>query len=51
MYTFTESIVEQAAPTWLESLDHPILSGPEIAPRNSRKVLPQVKQKQLECQL
>lgn len=29
---FTESIVEQAALAWLESLNYTILSGPEIAP-------------------
>lgn len=29
---FTESIVEQAALAWLESLGYTILSGPEIAP-------------------
>ena len=29
---FTESIVEQAALAWLESLGYAILSGPEIAP-------------------
>ena len=30
--TFTESIVEQAALAWLESLGYLVLSGPEIAP-------------------
>ena len=30
--TFTESVVEQAALAWLESLDYTILSGPDIAP-------------------
>ncbi|MEK7298700.1 MAG: type I restriction endonuclease subunit R [Candidatus Margulisiibacteriota bacterium] len=30
--SFTESIVEQAALAWLESLGYTILSGPEIAP-------------------
>ncbi len=29
---FRESIVEQAALDWLESLGYNILSGPEIAP-------------------
>lgn len=29
---FTESVIEQAALTWLESLGYAILSGPEIAP-------------------
>jgi type I restriction enzyme R subunit len=28
----TESVVEQAALGWLESLDYAILAGPEIAP-------------------
>jgi type I restriction enzyme R subunit len=30
--TFTESVVEQAALAWLESLGYAVLSGPEIAP-------------------
>ncbi len=30
--TFTESVVEQAALAWLESLGYAILAGPEIAP-------------------
>ncbi len=30
--SFTESVVEQAALAWLESLNYTILSGPEIAP-------------------
>jgi len=30
--SFTESVVEQAALAWLESLGYTILSGPEIAP-------------------
>ncbi len=29
---FTESIVEQAALAWLESLDYAVVSGPDIAP-------------------
>ena len=29
---FTESVVEQAALAWLESLDYTILAGPQIAP-------------------
>lgn len=33
--SFTESVVEQAALAWLESLDYTILSGPEIAPGES----------------
>jgi type I restriction enzyme, R subunit len=32
MPNFTESVVEQAALTWLESMGYMILSGPEIAP-------------------
>ncbi len=32
MIQFTESVVEQAALAWLESLGYAILSGPEIAP-------------------
>jgi len=30
--TFTESVVEQAALAWLESLGYAVLAGPEIAP-------------------
>ena len=33
--SFTESIVEQAALAWLESMGYVILSGPEIAPGES----------------
>lgn len=29
---FTESIVEDAALAWLESLDYAVLHGPDIAP-------------------
>jgi len=29
---FTESVVEQAALAWLESLGYAVLAGPEIAP-------------------
>lgn len=29
---FTESVVEEAALAWLESMDYQVLSGPEIAP-------------------
>jgi type I restriction enzyme R subunit len=32
MNHFTESIVEQAALAWLESLGYTILHGPDIAP-------------------
>lgn len=32
MPTFTESVVEQAALAWLESIGYLVLSGPEIAP-------------------
>lgn len=32
---FTESVVEQAALAWLESVGYTILSGPEIAPGES----------------
>lgn len=32
MTGFTESVIEQAALAWLESLDYTILSGPDIAP-------------------
>jgi len=35
MSSFTESVVEQAALAWLESLGYLILSGPEIAPGES----------------
>ena len=30
--SFTESVVEQAALAWLESIGYLIVSGPEIAP-------------------
>ncbi|MDL1888320.1 type I restriction endonuclease subunit R [Nitrospirales bacterium NOB] len=36
MNTFTESVVEQAALAWLESMGYNILSGPEIAPGESQ---------------
>jgi type I restriction enzyme R subunit len=29
---FTESVVEQAALAWLESLDYTVIAGPQIAP-------------------
>ena len=32
MSHFTESVVEQAALAWLESIGYLIVSGPEIAP-------------------
>ena len=32
MAAFTESVIEQAALAWLESMGYLILSGPEIAP-------------------
>jgi hypothetical protein len=32
MQSFTESIVEQAALAWPESLGHSIAQGPDIAP-------------------
>jgi type I restriction enzyme R subunit len=32
MGTFIESIVEEAALAWLESLGYAVLHGPEIAP-------------------
>ena len=32
MTTFTESVVEQAALAWLESLGWTVKHGPEIAP-------------------
>lgn len=32
MTTFTESVVEQAALAWLESLAYTVIAGPEIAP-------------------
>ena len=32
MNTFSESVVEQAALAWLESIGYLIVSGPEIAP-------------------
>jgi len=34
--TFTESVVEQAALAWLESLGYTVLAGPEIAPGEPR---------------
>jgi len=34
--TFTESVVEQAALAWLESLGYTVLAGPEIAPGEQR---------------
>jgi len=33
---FTESVVEQAALAWLESMGYLILSGPEMAPGELR---------------
>ena len=33
-HTFTESVVEDAARAWLESLGYAIKHGPEIAPGN-----------------
>ena len=33
---FTESVVEDAALAWLESLGYTIKHGPEIAPREPR---------------
>ena len=36
MSTFTESVVEEAALAWLESLGYTILHGPDIAPGELR---------------
>lgn len=37
MGSFTESVVEDAAFAWLESLGYAVKHGPEIAPRGSKR--------------
>ncbi len=48
---FTESVVEQAALPWLESMDYTTLLVLETAMGNCSKVLPQWKRNKLVCRL